>query len=704
MLMDQVLESATLQAEFSRWITALETELLSCRNTHHICVPIDVHMQRLKDAPIERSGEQHALRTAAAVYVFDRHLLPLLGRYEPQARIAFHQILLGIFVRPPTIRKSATQFASMLTSASFAQRPIATFHLEPRFVDKVNSVRRAFVQQRSANENIRLRIEHRETVMAGVMVRLQREGVRRVLIAWKVYTARCKRLRFRFTHVFASLTTTNSVKTAISLWQTLARKLKQKPKRSFVVAPQDRQMQQQQTRTTLVQIVRVLSHQRHIKTSMLESGRVTEKTMEAKARASQDELDRQKQHNRGLARRFVELMESILPITDENDSGETSHSGSVSSSQLLEKLSAGMKGNAFRQTTASATTDGTATDCLAMLNSSVSVSAPFPLFEPAFATMLTSEANMQYVAWFVNYGVKGHHLHTFECPAIALVAEHSPDNSDDTSPSADANILKPAAILRRRWKDKASQLKVQNIARVEGQCEAFVSRAVSFSIRGGTLAAEVQRLHEDLVSSQQTSSRDLNSEFLAGKLRSVFGRDTTFWRPVLTARKVIRTPEDFEDMLAVIAALGQTTLHALRAELSRCFDDSDMFFQSLHSAAFQLTIEGLQKKMQSMFDLLVVDSRDGHLTADSWLKFCSPLVDHVFTFQHAEDIHRYAVSHIDGNHDDNSLHAFCIAIAMLAQFKVPNPFMSLQRKVSTFVETFGEMLHSSTKRTARGTA
>jgi hypothetical protein len=30
--------------------------------------------------------------------------------------------------------------------------------------------------------------------------------------------------------------------------------------------------------------------------------------------------------------------------------------------------------------------------------------------------------------------------------------------------------------------------------------------------------------------------------------------------------------------------------------------------------------------------------------------------------------------------------------------------MSLQRKVSTFVETFGEMLHSSTKRTARGTA
>ena len=43
----------------------------------------------------------HALRTAAAMYAMDNHLLPLFSQYEGLARQAFHQLALAVYRHPP---------------------------------------------------------------------------------------------------------------------------------------------------------------------------------------------------------------------------------------------------------------------------------------------------------------------------------------------------------------------------------------------------------------------------------------------------------------------------------------------------------------------------------------------------------------------------------------------------------------------------
>jgi hypothetical protein len=737
----------------------------------------------------------HPLRLAAALYLFDTQLLSLLGRFQDTARLAFHQIMLSVLCDPPALCSSAQHFVEIMKRGRTMQRwnaglrDAGSLYLRQSFPEAVSEAQHRLVVARRDFKAIQVRVEHREAVMGDVVLRMHRKNLGRVVGAWRNYTVHCCRLRARYRNLFSSLSSSSVAKHAIRRWADFGRQTRIKK----TSGPLPTKSKQQMLRVNLTQTLRVLSHQKHVKTSMLEAGVMQLAQLELAVAEAQKRLVRIASQQERLTDSLNTAIDVALPreplepfwslrewdaevlradsvlrgtglesrllrsggtraLASERVLGRCAHlipiirvalamlrpdnpalvrleADNLAASRVFgdvgdaiearvvvasDETAALYKMRAERQAllqqlvqaVASAThIDDVAAATVRLVNKLAPAARPqFPLIPAAavkglgvpndawtglaFQTMRCAQfapcaaALLKAPTWVATAPSRRHSTSSFRQSA-----------ADPQSLAAKAAAsLPPAGLWRRKWRDRLAAAKGSTLfAEIEDEAQGAVAAVVRHASRGGHLAAEIARLFDVYAASQPSGMRtEIGAEFMAAKCRTLFGRDSVFWRPVITARRTIPNVHEFEEAVASIAALAQLTTASLCRKMLAALTDVDLFFQSLVLPAVESAIAELTDVLVPVFELYARHGSGSRLTlsCDRWLDFNATWLDTAYTSAAAEEVFHYAEARNAELPDEIDYDGFCTALCMVSTYKIPSPFVPLERRLPTFVNTF----------------
>ena len=270
-----------------------------------------------------------------------------------------------------------------------------------------------------------------------------------------------------------------------------------------------------------------------------------------------------------------------------------------------------------------------------------------------------------------------------------------------------------------------------------------VRRTLAFS----TAVSEQSRLCEALFVSMRESQAEAQASvanaFLTARLKTALGAADTIgssWRAHVPKRGVA-SPAELDEVITSVAAAGLILPVLLCQRLQQSLTDTDGFFASLQSAAVLGALEADEIELRTVFSLYAAAdgwsrssaSATKRMSLDQWLLVAGGLADAHLTQKTSETIFKYALERQqgagggggggegpiipgaavarkgrgastigdidDGSAKDGSdataaqrltlsFDGFCVAIVMCIPFKVPNPFVALEKKIGPFVKTW----------------
>lgn len=231
--------------------------------------------------------------------------------------------------------------------------------------------------------------------------------------------------------------------------------------------------------------------------------------------------------------------------------------------------------------------------------------------------------------------------------------------------------------------------------------------------------------------------------YMSSKLRTAFGVDSSFWKPVVSMR-ILTSARDVEDVITTLAPLARIPPQELCDRLLQALDDTDLFFASLSSAEVEDAYTACLPEIAVVFALYSSgDPTAPTVSYDTWKAMNAPLCDQTYTPVMADTIFETIARRLvnyklqqDAIEATNGgvvqafqflqtlvmpssssstpsaatqqgaassaaaasplsyvqttsldLDSFCDALSMLISMKFPNPFVPLEQKIVPFVQT-----------------
>ena len=294
----------------------------------------------------------------------------------------------------------------------------------------------------------------------------------------------------------------------------------------------------------------------------------------------------------------------------------------------------------------------------------------------------------------------------------------------------DAPPFQSSSELKGMWDDRIRKRRYcgddQRAMRANRMHESYVSQIVDNALNGGELSRECARVYHLYSAACPTVSnnRVITSDFLATKLRIVFG-DKTSWRQANSNRRVT-SPKEMEEYLKTMSVATRMEMFELCEKLIAAADDTDHFFASIGAHEVQEAFESSLADLSVIFSLYSSGEPPEHyIPLEGWLQLTHPFLDSCFTSTvAAETYHKIYErnsssapfrleggdtllgktkvlsgsndSVIAGKHQHGStgdlpglnMDSFCQALSVVVAFKIPNPFTPLEAKIPLFINNW----------------
>jgi hypothetical protein len=270
------------------------------------------------------------------------------------------------------------------------------------------------------------------------------------------------------------------------------------------------------------------------------------------------------------------------------------------------------------------------------------------------------------------------------------------DEAAVTAPRG-GRALPVARVWQRRWDQRREAVAADDCAAVDlcDELDQSAAAAVRDSFRGGETAALIDSVFWHFVRAQPTVAPEFASDFVADKLKVLYGRDSVFWRGTLSKWRVIRSPVELEEIVSAVASIAFCSAAGLCHRFIAALSDTDIFMASLTLTELLSAFDDDIDDVVEAFDMHAVASPDGGgavMLLAGWVEFNTHWVDVCYSASLVENVFHRAAVRSAGPVDARRLHltveTFCIAIAMVIPFKIPSPFVPLEQKVRPFVRTW----------------
>ena len=256
----------------------------------------------------------------------------------------------------------------------------------------------------------------------------------------------------------------------------------------------------------------------------------------------------------------------------------------------------------------------------------------------------------------------------------------------------------------------------------------------------GSIILEATRLYEHFLAAQPiiATTKIISTEYMTSKMRIVFGRDSSFWRPV-TSNRPVRSPKDMEELLYTLATAGGTAPLAVCEKLMASLDDVDWFYISLASQEVQDVMEQHIHDLSLIFALHAVGAPPSNfLNLDGWRELNSQWLDSQYSAVQVDEIYdaimlrnkdamsarqqsllsgTFAcefpsipfesegsgiIAPQDGAPQGFDIDCFAQALCVVTSYKIPDPFSPLEAKVQLFItQWLIPMVGSKVKKNSR---
>ena len=206
--------------------------------------------------------------------------------------------------------------------------------------------------------------------------------------------------------------------------------------------------------------------------------------------------------------------------------------------------------------------------------------------------------------------------------------------------------------------------------------------------------------------------------YMASKMRAVFGAESSFWKPVLAVR-VFRCVQDIDELVSTLSPIASMSEIDLYDKMLQALDDTDFFYAAMQSPPVEDVFSESLPEISVFYSLYctqVEGATQPLVTMETWLQLNTSLFDINYSASIAESIfltcvcrsRNMSLQHevqsvttfrtkmlVRGMETDAFLakqgmdaDTFCDALAVVASVKFPSPFTPLEQKIWPFIHSY----------------
>ena len=169
-----------------------------------------------------------------------------------------------------------------------------------------------------------------------------------------------------------------------------------------------------------------------------------------------------------------------------------------------------------------------------------------------------------------------------------------------------------------------------------------VRELVTLSYSSSALSDECGKVFESycLASPDIVDAIFVTAHFISQKLRILFGRDSTFWKKVVSTRPIIKSAKEMEELVVTLAPGAGMSPMTLCHQFMAVLDDLDLFYLASGSQEVQDAFAEHLTDLSVIFSLYA-KGEPPHFYVDlkGWMTLSVPFFDATYTSDVAEDVY-----------------------------------------------------------------
>jgi hypothetical protein len=273
------------------------------------------------------------------------------------------------------------------------------------------------------------------------------------------------------------------------------------------------------------------------------------------------------------------------------------------------------------------------------------------------------------------------------------------------------------AAVRKQRKEHGSDVAAAEATELTNDAVRSIIRQSFYDTEAQEM---VQRVYEEYCAASPDISHAtvITYNYMASKMRAIFGFESSFWKPVLAVR-VIGSAKDMEELVSTLSPIACISEMDLLEKMLQAMDDTDFFFAAVQSPAVEDVFTESLPEISVFFSLHCTElpgSTTPVVCLDSWLALNMPMFDINYSSSIAESIFftmlcrsrnmllqkdvesvaTFRAKILVRSHDTDAMLAkegldadcFCEALAVVASIKFPSPFTPLEQKIWPFIHSY----------------